>query len=415
MRRSGSFPSRARLALAGAVALATIAACTRHGDTNWIYSPGAHWPARSIMPANANGLLVTTNNLDDTLSFLDAQTLAPRATIPVGLNLVELEGPHHLVTSKDGQFLFIGLTETFPTSSAGPHGSHGSGTVPGYVVKMRLSDGAIVGQARVDRNPGDLVLSPDGAKLYVSHFDIKRILDQTAAGGTEDSKLSGIAVIDTATMNRDALVMVCPAEHGMAISPDGAKLYVTCYGSDSVAIVDLTQASLPHTVIPVGTTPGELPGTTSYAPYAATLSSDGRIVWLSCWNSGDLRALIVSSGQMNLAATQTVGGYPSFGAKWGDKTIFARQSGNPALADDHLVVLDAAGTIVSNFVYPSSQCVNMHQARLVPGQDGKAFLVCEGNHVAKGSILRVDLGTGAVEATAQVGVFPDALSFVGAP
>src|SRR3954465_14931448 len=122
MRRSGSIPPRISLALVALVAIAAFIGCTKHGDTNWIYSTDPHWPSRTIVPPNTNGFLVTTNNLEDTLTFLDAQTLVPLGTLPVGLNPVELEGPHHLVTSNDGQFLFIGLTATFPTNAAGPHG-----------------------------------------------------------------------------------------------------------------------------------------------------------------------------------------------------------------------------------------------------------------------------------------------------
>src|SRR4051812_14812824 len=105
MRRSRGLHPRVSLGIAALVAIVTAIGCTKHGDTNWIYSSDPHWPPRTVVPANTSGFLVTTNNLDDTLSFLDAQTLAPLATLPVGLNPVELEGPHHLVTSNDGQFL----------------------------------------------------------------------------------------------------------------------------------------------------------------------------------------------------------------------------------------------------------------------------------------------------------------------
>jgi DNA-binding beta-propeller fold protein YncE len=401
-----------RSVLALACGISWASACTQHGKTNWIYDPGAHWPSRVIVPANVNGFAISTNNLDDTLSWVDLQTLTPVAKLPVGLNAVELEGPHHLLTSPDGQFLYVGLNEVFPSNNAGPHGAHGSGTYPGYVQKIRVSDGTVVGQVRVDRNPGDLVLNAAGTTLYVSHFDVKRILDVTQQGGPETDKYSGIAIIDTATMTRTGLPMVCPAEHGMTLSADETKLYIACYGSDSIAILDL--ATLTSTIIPAGSPAGELPGSVYYEPYAATLSPDHTKVWFSCWQSHDIREFDIASGAFT-GNDLYVGGFPAFGDVWGDRTIVARQSGDPGLPEDKLIVIGSNGGIVASYVYPQSQCVNAHAVRAIPGQPGKALMICEGNHITDGSMLRIDLATGAVEGTAQLGVFPDAVTYVGAP
>ncbi len=417
-------PGASRTARLASLGIATLlcavvaaAACTSHDSTIWIYPAASPWPTRSVLPPNPGGQMITTNNLDDTLSFVDLATLSTVATLPVGINPVELEGPHHLASSLDGKTLFVGLTETFPTNASGPHGSHGSGAVPGYLQKIRASDGALLGQVRIDRSPGDIVLSPDGTKVYASHFDIKRIIDQTAAGGTEASKYSGIAVVDATTMTREALVMVCPAEHGMTITPDGGTMYVACYGNDTLAVVDLSAATLPSTLIPAGPNPGELPGTQSYQPYAATLSSDGQTVWISCWGSGDIRPFRTATQQFDLAKIVSTGGYPAFGDTWGDRMIVARQSGTPGVFDDHLVVIGSSGTLVADYVYPPSQCKNAHAVHRIPGQPGKAVIVCEGDHANPGSLVRVDLATGVVEGTSQVGVFPDAVTFIpaGAP
>src|SRR5688500_8520633 len=143
------------------LALASLAVfasgCPRDEEkTEWIYEPGPKWPARQILPAGANWR-VTSHAYDDTLSFYDADTLALEATIPVGLSPAELEGPHHVVLSPDGQFLYTGISQTVP-GGTGPHGAHGSGAVPGYILKISTSDASLVGSVRVDRSPGDLVL-----------------------------------------------------------------------------------------------------------------------------------------------------------------------------------------------------------------------------------------------------------------
>lgn len=417
MSRRGPF-QRARILAAAAVAVAAIGACTNHGNTNWIYSSASPWPTRSFMPPDTNGWYVVTNNLDDTLSFIDPASMTTGIKLPVGINPVELEGPHHLTVSSDGQYVLMGLGEIFPTNASGPHGSHGSGSVPGYLMKVRVSDGKQVGQVRVDRNPGDIVLSPDGSKAYVSHFDVKRILDQTQAGGTEESKWSGIAVVDIATMTREALVMICPAEHGMAVTPDGTTMYVACYGGDTIAKVDLTQATLPSTIIPAGPNPQELPNNQLYQPYAVTLSSDAQIAWISCWASGDIRPLHLATGVVDTANAVVVGGYPAFGDRWGREMIFARQSGTPGIFDDHLLVIGSNGNLIGNLTLSPTQCKNAHAAMDLRNDPDRALLVCEGDHINPGTLLKIDLPTLAVLSTAQLGVFPDGVTAVppgGAP
>lgn len=404
------------LRLAGLIAATAVigtAACKSKDKTNWVYSTATPWPTRVIMPPNDHGFFFTTNNLSDTVSVVDAETLQPLTYLPVGLNPVELEGPHHLQPGSDGKYLYVGLTETFPSNASGPHGAHGTGAVPGYLLKIRISDGELVGKVRVDRNPGDVKLSPDASKVYVSHFDVKRIIDQTQAGGDEQSKWSGIAQIDTATMTRDALVMNCPAEHGMDITHDGSTMYVACYGGDEVAIVDLTQPDLPSTLVPAGTNPIELPGTQSYQPYATTLNTSNTLAWFSCWASGDVRALDTATGQFDDSKKTYLGGYPTFGAAWhGDRMVFARQSGTPGVFDDHVFLVGSNGGVVADYAMDPSQCKNAHQVMIDPKDSNHAIVCCEGDHVNPGSLVRMDLQTGAVLATAQVGVFPDLVVYV---
>ena len=60
----------------------------------------------------------------------------------------------------------------------------------------------------------------------------------------------------------------------------------------------------------------------------------------------------------------------------------------------------------------SADCVNAHQAVPDPTAPGKALVVCEGNHVSPGSLVRVDAVSGVTEASELAGVFPDAVTFV---
>ena len=66
--------------------------------------------------------------------------------LPVGDVPVELEGPHHLAASPDGKYIYYNLSNYVPGTGSGPHGSHGTGTVPGSLVKLDAATGEKVGR-----------------------------------------------------------------------------------------------------------------------------------------------------------------------------------------------------------------------------------------------------------------------------
>ena len=131
--------------------------------------------------------------------------------------------------------------------------------------------------------------------------------------------------------------------------------------------------------------------------------------------------MIVSSGQMDLTRTvgpiqgsQGYGIYPTFGDHWGKKTVIAAQTNTQPFYEDALYVLDSNGKLAST-INLDPQCVNGHAVRLLPAEPDHAVVVCEGNHLTPGSLVKVDLPSGAILATAQTGVFPDGVTFVPPP
>src|SRR5262249_54789455 len=148
----------------------------------------------------------------------------------------ELEGPHHIAASPDGKYIYYNLSNYVPGTGTGPHGNHGTGTVPGSLVKLDALTNEKVGEALVDRSPGDVILSQDGKYAFVSHYDLLRLTSALTSGqGLPDSTFSDVAVVDTDTMTRIAMIPVCPTAHGEGLSADGNTLYVTCAGSDELA------------------------------------------------------------------------------------------------------------------------------------------------------------------------------------
>ncbi|MFD5430337.1 YncE family protein, partial [Streptomyces sp. NPDC127084] len=77
----------------------------------------------------------------------------------------------------------------------------------------------------------------DGARVFVTNFG-------------SDS----VSVIDTASNTVTATIPVSDAPVGVGVSPDGARVFVTNFGSDSVSVIDTASNTVTAT-IPVGNAP----------------------------------------------------------------------------------------------------------------------------------------------------------------
>lgn len=361
------------------------------------------WPERGTYPGVGMGRLLVTNNRDDTASLFDltqvgAATLPELARIQVGLNPVEIEAPHHAAIAPDGKHWFTGLSKYAPGTGSGPHGTHGTGTVDGQLLKLRTSDNVVVGVQRVDRNPGDVVISPDGKLVAVSHFDIARISD--AARGVVDSPDARIALIDAETLERVAMVPACAAPHGMVFSADGSRLYVACY-SDEVAVLDMKAAGFPVTRVKVASNAGDA-YTARYQPYGVTLHRESGDVFVSCLSNGEVRVLRGATLTMDAARTALVGGTPFIG----DSAPGGGELYVPHQGDDRISVIEpSTGNILRDLPLPRAQCTNVHQ--VVALSSTRLAVVCEGDKISgPGSLLILDT-SGAVISATQVGVYPD--------
>jgi len=391
-----------------------LGACT--GTQELDYAHDTAWPSGPELPALGGGRIVVTNSLDDTVSLLDLDTMGSPdwgelARVPVGLNPVELEGPHHAAFSPRGDYYYVGLSYFVPGGGSGPHGNHGSGTADGYALKLDAKTHRLVGSVRVDRNPGDLILSADGRTLYQTHFDLMKIQEAAKSGITDESKMAArLAILDADTMRRKAMVPLCPAPHAVRLSPDEKRAYAACF-SDEVAVVQL------DTPAPTVIARVKMPNAGSvlaprHEPYALTLSPTDGALWVSSRKSHTVHYLDPQSLTVRPErAIYGLRGAPMFGVVSRDgKTLYL-----PYQAVDAVAVIDTATSAVKGEIHLSEAgCLNVHQVELTP--DGRhALAVCEGDHQGPGTLHVVDLQAGAVGEvvkTVKVGIYPDSVGIL---
>lgn len=370
-------------------------------------------------PGPLNGYFIATNNGDDTLSVVDPQSRQTRWTMPVGFIPVELEGPHHIVADPTGAFFYVNLSEAVAGSGSGPHGAHGTGSIPGYALKLSAANGSLVAFARIDPNPGDLTISADGKTLYVTHYDLLKLGNAVRSGDIRQGD-TNLAIIDTDTMTVRRMVQLCPLAHGARLSADGQTLYATC-GTDEIAIVNLANPA-PTSVRVL------LPGSTespacSHCPYALGIAPDGK-VWVSSLGSGSsgggsLHVYDPQLGSFDAARTVPICGralFALFELGGQDPSTFRVYVPEQGACGDWIRMYQSVpqsqpASLVGQLPFSRSDCLNAHM--LIGGQDNRSgYLICEGDHTGPGTLVFVDLVSLSFVSSIRLGVFTDGIAWV---
>ncbi|HEY0714071.1 MAG TPA: YncE family protein [Polyangia bacterium] len=365
------------------------------------------------------GMFVVTNFGDDTLSVLDPVARKVVGHLPVGFVPVELEGPHHLAVDPAGRYLYVNLSQNNPGSGTGPHGMHGMGSISGQLLKVDVDTGDVVSFARVDPNPGDNLISPDGKTVYVTHYNLAGFLQAAQAGDIRKGD-SRLAIVDTASMTVRRFVSLCPAAHGMILSPDGNTLYASCM-PDEIAILDLTKPdSEAQRVVYPGAQETAACGA---CPYALGLAPDGR-VWIGALGqSNNSRNAIIRAYDPERGAfdpdlnLRLCGGglFPAFVSTPGQEghLAYLPEQGS---CGDRIRIYQVGGrgkpTVeVDRIDFTPAECFNAHALHITEG-GATGVLVCEGDHKRPGTIVWLDLLQRRVLSVVPVGVFPDDMEFV---
>lgn len=384
------------------ITLATLLACS-DPETKIEYDPYAGSPAypdkRPKLPAAKGTYGFVSDSLSDTVSVLDVPSNEVLAQIAVGRDPVGIDGPHHLAVDDDGS-VYVALSYPQPTALPGPHAAHASAARPGFVQKLAPNDLHVIGEVQIDANPGEIVLSADGSRLIVTHFDLARAIDPKLS---PDDQKATLLIIDPKTLviggsPSPTAVKVCRAPHGASIAADAKTAFVACYADDAVAIVDLSNPSAAPVMVPVG----------SKGPYSAVLSPSGAQVAIGNTDGKDTRILDTQTRTIKPAPIPSLGA-PYFAAWSNDET----KLWVPAQGPDEVVLVDTAtNAVLKRRTFDAATCQKPHETQL--SKDGTTlYLVCEGDHVNKSVVLALDPSTLDTRSTMTVGVYPDRLAFAG--
>lgn len=353
---------------------------------------------------------LVSNNGSDDLSVVDATTHTTLAHVPIGLNPVDRDGPHHLAVDALRGHVFVALAYPQPTLALGPHAAHGSGTRGGKLVRLDLPGLTRSGEARTDDNPGDIVLSEDGARLVVSHYDLRRAVT-LATQGLEARRATLLsfradAIAEVTPATASVSIPICIAPHGVVLDrPHGDRAYAACYGEDAVAVVDFTTSPPSVERVPVGPAAGP-PGLPAYGPYALTLSPDGTFILVGDTEGKDLRRFDTPTRAMS-EASFAAGGAVYFSAIREDGVAFV-----PVQIPDRLVrVRLSTMTAERSRSFLGDECRAPHEAVL--RANGDVLLVCEGDHQKPSHVLVLDPDSLETTHSWDVGVYPDKVVVVG--
>jgi YVTN family beta-propeller protein len=124
------------------------------------------------------------------------------------------------------------------------------------VAVLDTAQNKVLGTIAAPKGPHGLVVTPDGHKVYVS-----------------SDGASTVSIIDTATDRVVASIDVGANPHGLAVSGDGSRVLVLGWGSNRALIID----TVTDRVI------GEVPVA---QPHNGTLSRDGRTGWVASQQQG---------------------------------------------------------------------------------------------------------------------------------
>ncbi|OKH98268.1 hypothetical protein A6A06_29155 [Streptomyces sp. CB02923] len=193
---------------------------------------------------------VVMASMDKELVFRDPKTMTVRKTVPVSC-----AGVNHADFSADGRYFIV------------------SCEFSGELLKVDTERMKVIGQQKLPFRgamPQDVKMSPDGKTWYVA-----------------DMMADGMWVLDGDTFGKPRLMPTGKGTHGLYVSRDSRKMYISNRGEGSVSLLDFKSGKLVDK--------WHIPGGGS--PDMGGVSADGNVLWLSGRYNSEVYAMDTHTGK----------------------------------------------------------------------------------------------------------------------
>ena len=156
----------------------------------------------------------------------EGQTATVEKRIPVGVWPVEIEGPHGMTISPDGEYWYLSMAHGKPY---------------GHVYKFKTGTDEMIARVELDLFPATMQISPATGFLYVVNFNLHG-----------DHVPSTVSIVDPESMEEVYRVTTGVMPHGSRLSPDGLKHYSVAMMTDELYEIDAMSFEVSRTLYLAG-------------------------------------------------------------------------------------------------------------------------------------------------------------------
>lgn len=225
-----------------------------------------------------SGMVLASNQSADLVAIVDIQTNLVMRYVKVGSQVSHsiLGAPHHVRVDRQAKYFYVTLIQAQE------------------LWKFSAVTFEFLGKVAVPPFPADVILTPGGDTAYVTNFST---LPQIAA------------MVDTRTMQviktfttPGALQPFVSFSHGGLLSHDGKFLYTINQGSGNLTRIELINNAMDIIALDTAGNP-----TSNTQPYLADESADGTRIYVSCYGTDEVRVIDVTADPMRATRIIPVG------------------------------------------------------------------------------------------------------------
>ena len=152
----------------------------------------------------------------------EGKTASVEKRIPVGVWPVEIEGPHGMTISPDGEYWYLSMAHGKPY---------------GHVYKFKTGTDEMIARVELGLFPATMQISPATGFLYVVNFNLHG-----------DHVPSTVSIVDPESMEEIDRVTTGVMPHGSRLSPDGLSHYSVAMMSDELYEIDAMSFEVSRTL-----------------------------------------------------------------------------------------------------------------------------------------------------------------------